>query len=78
MEKYATLLKLDFETITLIKERINNLPNSGHNPNSVIAATIYQICKLTKQPISMKKVSLVTQVSCVSIQRYNKFYNIAQ
>lgn len=73
MEKYARLLNLSYETITLIKERIINSPNSGHNPNSVIAATIYQICKITEQPISMKKISLVTQVSCVSIQRYNKF-----
>lgn len=76
VEKYAKLLNLNFKTITLIKETINKCPMSGHNPNSILASTIYQVCKLTKQRISIKKVSEVTQVSCVSIQRYNKFYNL--
>lgn len=73
VEKYAKLLNLNFETLTLIKERIRNSPKSGHNPNSVLASTIYQVCKLLKHRISMKKIGQVTKVSCVSIQRYNKF-----
>ena len=76
MEKYARLLELNFETTTLIKEKIKQSPCSGHNPNSVLASVIYQICKKTKQRISMKKISRITQVSCVSIQRYNKFNKI--
>ena len=73
VEKYARLLNLSFETIALIKAKIKNSTGSGHNPNSVLASTIYQICKSTGQRISMKKIAQVTQVSCVSIQRYNKF-----
>ncbi len=76
VEKYGRLLNLNFETITLIKEEMRNKPTSGHNPNSVLASTIYQVCKKTKQHVSIKKVSEVTQVSCVSIQRYNKFLNL--
>lgn len=76
VEKYAKLLNLNYQTITLIKETIKRCPMSGHNPNSVLASTIYQVCRRTKQRVSIKKVSQVTQVSCVSIQRYNKFHQI--
>lgn len=73
MEKYVKALNLTFETITVIKEKINNAPQTGHNPNSIIASIIYQICKQRKIKTSIKKISEVTHVSSISIQRYNNF-----
>ena len=71
-EKYCQLLKLPFKTITLIKDKIIKSPMTGHNPNSVIASVIYNTLKKEKQKISLKKISNLTNVSCISIQRYNK------
>lgn len=73
VEKYSKLLGLCFKTITLIKKRLTSVPISGHNPNSIIASVIYQVCKEKKLKISIKKIAEVTSVSCISIQRYNKF-----
>jgi transcription initiation factor TFIIIB Brf1 subunit/transcription initiation factor TFIIB len=73
VEKYTKLLHLPFETTTVIKEKILTAPVTGHNPNSVLAAIIYQVCKAEKRKVSIKTISAVTKVSCISIQRYNKF-----
>lgn len=72
VEKYCKLLKIPFKTIALIKESIKNAPMSGHNPNSVIAAIIYNTLKKEKKKISLRSLCKVTNVSCISIQRYNK------
>ena len=74
VEKYCVMLGLNFKTITLIKNKINSLPISGHNPNSILASVIYQICKEQKIKISIKHIAEITSVSCISIQRYNTFY----
>ena len=75
MEKYAALLNLSFPVVMKIKEKITLAPASGHNPNSLIAAAIYTVCKECKLGISMKKISTVMQISCISIQRYKKLLN---
>jgi len=73
VEKYVRLLGLPYEILALIKKTILKCPKTGHNPNSILAAVIYQVCKQTNQRVSMKKISQVTKVSCISIQRYNKY-----
>jgi len=73
LEKYCALLGLYYKTTTLIKNRLLTTPISGHNPNSVLASVIYQVCRDLKKKISIKKISEVTSVSCISIQRYNSF-----
>lgn len=73
LEKHCALLGLCYKTTTLIKNRLVTAPISGHNPNSVLASLIYQVCRELKKKISIKKISEVTSVSCISIQRYNNF-----
>lgn len=73
VEKYSKMLGLSFKTTTVIKNNLTTLPISGHNPNSILASTIYQVCKKLKKKISIKQISLITNVSCISIQRYNNF-----
>lgn len=73
VEKYCKLLGLCYKVETLIKNKLKTLPISGHNPNSALASIIYQIAKEKKLKISIKKVSKVTNVSAISIQRYNNF-----
>lgn len=74
-EKYCTLLNLDFKTVAVIKEKIRNSPVTGHTPITIVAATIYQFCKRKNKNISMKKISSLMNVSCISIQRYSKLTN---
>jgi len=74
VDKYCGLLGLNFKIGTLIKRSLDEAPISGHNPNSVLASTIYQVCKKERLKLSIKKISEVTSVSCISIQRYNNFY----
>jgi len=76
VEKYSKLLDLSYKTTTVIKKEISSAPISGHNPNSVLASLIYQVCKRSKIKISIKKVAEVTSVSCISIQRYNNFFKV--
>lgn len=71
-EKYCQILNLPFKTITVIKDKIIKSPMTGHNPNSVIASVIYKTLKKEKHKISLKKIANLTNVSCISIQRYNK------
>jgi len=73
LDKYGTMLGLCYKTITLIKKELTKLPVSGHNPNSILASVIYQVAKKEKKKISLKQVSDVTSISCISIQRYNNF-----
>lgn len=75
IEKYCKILGLSFQTTTVIKNVVKNLPISGHNPSSMIASTIYKVCKEEKRKISIKQISLITNVSSISIQRYNNYSN---
>lgn len=72
VEKYCSILNLTFKMVSLIKETIKRTKITGHPPLTIIAAIIYKICKTHKLRISMKKISQITNISCISIQRYNK------
>lgn len=72
VEKYIKPLNLDFKTTSLIKEKIRNHKSSGHAPTTVIAGIIYSVCKNTEKKISVKKISELTSVSQISIQRFLK------
>jgi transcription initiation factor TFIIIB Brf1 subunit/transcription initiation factor TFIIB len=70
LEKYCKILGLnDFKTYSVIKE---NLPTieTGHNPLTVIASTIYKYCKQNGLKFSMKHIASTVGISSVSIQRY--------
>ncbi len=71
LEKYCKLLDFDYKTYSLIKV---DLPkkNTGHNPLTIIASTIYAYCKKRKLKYSMKTIAKTCNTSCISIQRYLK------
>lgn len=72
VDRYCTLLSLSFEIKTLIKEFISEHYQSGHTPLTVIAGSIYLICKKQKLKITAKKIASVVGVSPISIQRFVK------
>lgn len=72
LEKYCRYLGMDYKTYTLIKKLLPQENISGHNPLTIIAATIYRFCKSNNIKVSMKKISSTVKISCVSIQRYLK------
>jgi transcription initiation factor TFIIIB Brf1 subunit/transcription initiation factor TFIIB len=72
LEKYCSYLGLDYKTYSLIKNELPIQNISGHNPLTVVAATIYKYCKKNNIKISMKKIATTVKISCVSIQRYLK------
>lgn len=71
-EKYCSMLKLDFKNKSLIKEELKSIAISGHQPMTIIAGCLYMHCKAHKIKISIKKISEITSVSPISIQRYLK------
>lgn len=70
LEKYCNQLELDFKIYTLIKELLEKLKITGHNPLTLIASCIYFTCKKLKLKLSMKKISNTVGISCISIQRF--------
>lgn len=74
LEKYCKELDLSFKNYSVIKEIVNKTQLSGHNPLTVIASCLYLYCKKNSIKISMKKVSSVIGISCISIQRFLKSY----
>lgn len=74
LEKYCTYLLIPFKSYTVIKEMLNKLEISGHNPLTIIASCIYIYCKKNSIKLSMKKLAEVIGISCVSIQRFLKIY----
>jgi transcription initiation factor TFIIIB Brf1 subunit/transcription initiation factor TFIIB len=73
-EKFCCALNLDFKTTALIKERLSKPIETGHTPATVIAGSIYKIAKEQKLKISIKKISDITSVSPISIQRYKNAF----
>ena len=71
IEKYCTLLNFDYKTYSLIKAELP-IVETGHNPLTIIASTIYKYCKRKKIKLSMRKIANVINISTVSIQRYIK------
>jgi transcription initiation factor TFIIIB Brf1 subunit/transcription initiation factor TFIIB len=70
LEKYCSYLGFDYKTYSLIKNELPRQNLSGHNPLTIISATIYKYCKKNNIRISMKKIASTVKISCVSIQRY--------
>jgi transcription initiation factor TFIIIB Brf1 subunit/transcription initiation factor TFIIB len=70
VEKYCKMLNLDFKTCSLIKEELPTVIETGHNPLTVIASTIYKYSRRNKLKLSMKQIATVVNISTVSIQRY--------
>lgn len=75
VERYCYLLGLDFKKISLVKEMIAKQKPSGHSPTTIIAGCIYLSLKKLNHKISIKKVSEITRVSSISIQRFIKNVN---
>jgi len=73
VEKYCAMLNLTYKTTSLIKEKLSKHRLSGHTPLTIIAGTIYLVCKSLKEKITVKKVSQVTSVSQISIRRFIKY-----
>lgn len=72
VEKHCITLKLSPKTISLIKAYINENAPSGHSPSTILAGSIYVVCKKLKIKLSIKKIAQVTTVSQISIQRFAK------
>jgi transcription initiation factor TFIIIB Brf1 subunit/transcription initiation factor TFIIB len=72
LEKYCGYLGFNYKTYSLIKKELPIENISGHNPLTIVAATIYKYCKKNNIKISMKKIATIVKISCVSIQRYIK------
>lgn len=70
LEKYCINLQLDYKTYSLIKKELPLEIKTGHNPLTVIAATIYTYSKNNKLKLSMKQIASAVNISTVSIQRY--------
>lgn len=75
VDKYIPELNLDFKTASLIKETIKRYKPSGHTPSTIVAGTIYIVCKQLSKKLSIKQISNITAVSQISIQRFVKYAN---
>ena len=71
LERYCCQLSIDFKKFTLIKEKIPQI-DGGYNPSTIVSAYIYLFCKANKVKLTLKQISIVTGISCMSIQRYIK------
>jgi transcription initiation factor TFIIIB Brf1 subunit/transcription initiation factor TFIIB len=74
-EKYMSLLEIPFNIQSLIKAKLSTFSNTGHNPLTVIASIVYNICKRNKLRLSMQKISGIVGISIISIQRFVKKYH---
>jgi transcription initiation factor TFIIIB Brf1 subunit/transcription initiation factor TFIIB len=72
LEKYCKLFGFDYKTYSLIKEKMPQELNTGHNPLTVIASIIYKYCKENNLKYSMKEIASTVCISPISIQRYLK------
>ena len=72
LEKYVSILNLNFKAYSVIKENLPNTPKSGHNPYTIVASEIYKYCKNNNLKISMKFIAKGFSINPVSIQRYLK------
>lgn len=74
VEKYCTLLDISYKECTLIKEKINSKPYSGHPPLTILAYELYTFLHTTKKiKTTIKKICNIVGISPISIQRYKKY-----
>jgi transcription initiation factor TFIIIB Brf1 subunit/transcription initiation factor TFIIB len=76
LERACSKLHLNYKQYTLIKESMIKI-NNGFNPSTIIAANINVFCKKNNLDISIKQISSVVGVSCMSIKRYMKKNDIS-
>jgi transcription initiation factor TFIIIB Brf1 subunit/transcription initiation factor TFIIB len=72
LEKYCTILKLNFKEYSVIKENIKGSLKTGHNNLTIIGANIYLYGKQNNLKLSIKLIAKTLNISCISIQRYIK------
>jgi len=78
VDKYTSMLNLDFKTSTVIKEKIKNYMLTGYQPLTLIGGMIYLHCRDTKKLISMPIISSLIGISTISIQRFVKKHDLSQ
>lgn len=71
-EKYLTIFGFDYNTCTVIKEKIKLHNHNGFQPLSIIGGIIYLHSVELKKKISMKKIASYLGISPISIQRFIK------
>lgn len=71
LEKYCSLLEIPFTEHTVIKEKIRNIPYSGHPPLTIIGYFIHTVCKKNRK-LTIKKICETLGISSISIQRFKK------
>jgi len=72
LEKYTSMLNIDYKTYTVIKEKIKMYKNTGFQPLTIVGGVIYLHSCEIKKKISMKKISSLLGISSISIQRFVK------
>jgi len=73
-ERYCSALGIDFETMTVIKDVLSEQHESGHTPSTIVAGTIFKVCKKRNIKVSIKKISEVANISVISIQRFKNAF----
>lgn len=71
LERCCSKLGLTFKDYTLIKNSIAST-EGGFNPSTVIAAHIFNYCKLKRKDIKLKNITSVVGISAMSVHRYLK------
>ena len=75
LEKYCRYFGLNFNSYTVIKEKIKGSSRSGHNPLTIIGANIYLHSKEVGLKIPIKTIARELKISCISIHRYLRLKN---
>lgn len=70
LEKTCSMLQIDFKTLSVIKKLLPQSILSGHNPATVVGATIYKFCREKKLKYTVKVIANYLNISPISIQRY--------
>lgn len=69
--RYCSKLGIKHQFYTVIKEMIPKT-HEGYNPSTIVSAYIYIFCRRNKIKLTIKQISIVTGISCMSIQRFIK------
>lgn len=69
--RYCSKLDIKHQFYTVIKEMIPKM-SEGYNPSTIVSAYIYIFCRRNKIKLTIKQISTVTGISCMSIQRFIK------
>lgn len=70
LEKYCSILNIDYKTSTHLRKGLPTKPVTGHNPLTIIGGLLYSNSKTYSLKLTLKQISSVLNISPVSIQRY--------